>query len=200
MYKLAYQCSIHGGLVSIDTDGVTSTVPFKPEWLERGVGEKLGQWKVEKFAGMLYCQSGFYWLQDDDGEWSTAKTRGVKRGSVDVSVALEAYNSNWIIDQTLTKFTGFKEALNRHNGMKQWRTWNQVTHKVRFGAGSHTVHFPKWCIKCRVPDSDQMHVVTHLWPKGLMSYPHRLPWLEDDGQEEQERMLIVALEDEIDKL
>ena len=79
--SLAYECWRRGGLISVDTDGVTSTVPFKPEWVERGEGEKLGQWKLEEKAGILYAGSGFYWLLDDDGKWSTQKTRGIKRGS-----------------------------------------------------------------------------------------------------------------------
>jgi hypothetical protein len=199
MYKLAYECSIRGGLISVDTDGVTSTVPFEPEWLERGEGEKLGQWKREHLGGILYCQSGFYWLMGTDGKWSGAKTRGIKRGSVDAEVGLKAWRGNWTIDQTLTKFTGFKEALKRHDGMSKWRTWGTITHKVRFGHGATTFHNKLWCIACRAPDSGQMHIANHWWPKQLMSEPHRLPWLEDN-LEELERMLIVHVQDEIDNL
>jgi hypothetical protein len=199
MYKLAYECSIRGGLISIDTDSVTSTVPFKPEWLERGEGENLGQWKLESHAGILYCQSGFYWPMKDDGSWGEAKTRGMKRGSVPASMGLEAWESGWIVEQTLTKFTGFREALKRHRGMKIWRTWGTVTHKVRFGFGGTTFHFPKWCIACRAPDSGQMHIANHKWPTAIQSEPHRLPWLEDN-LEELERNLIVHVEDERDLL
>ena len=209
MYRLAYQVSIRGGLISIDTDGITSTIPFKPEWLDRGIGENLGQWKIEKFTGILYCQSGFYWLRDADGEWTNhAKTRGVKRGSVSFEDGMKAYQGDGIIRQKLTHFTGFKQAMKRRNGMRdQWRTWSTITHRVRFGGNAgirenpNVTHFhnPLWCKKCRVPDAGILHIANHGMPRAVESEKYKLPWLDDDT-EERERDLITRIEDETDNL
>lgn len=204
MYRVAYECWRRGGLISIDTDGVTSTVPFDPAWLERGEGEKLGQWKLVDYAGILSWQSGFYWLLDDDGKWSTVKTRGMKRGSVEIDQALTAYEKmapNGIarFTKVQTKFVGFKEALKRRNGMAAWRQWTERPMDSVMGKGSTNLHVAMWCIKCRKPDIDMMHVVTHLWPDTVMSEPHPLPWLEEQ-MKLPENMLIVRDSDEMDKL
>lgn len=188
MFTLGYECSLLGGLVSIDTDGVTSTVPFKPEWLKRGVGDRLGQWKVEEFAGILYWQSGFYWLQDADGEWSTAKTRGMKRGSIAADVALEAYAKSVyktgdiqpaVIERVQTRFIGFREALNRHDGLKAWQRWVERPMRTKMGHSNTSSHVPQFCRKCRSPKADIMHVITHFPPMSYVSEPHKLPWLEE---------------------
>ena len=204
MYRLAYQCWRLGGLVSIDTDGVTSTVPFNPSWLSRGVGERLGQWKLEQFAGIMYWQSGFYWLLDANGEWSTAKTRGVKRGSLDVSAALQAYEADprsAVIRQTQTRFIGFKEALNRGDGLASWRRWVQREFVTKMGSGSTSKHVPQFCIKCRSPKANQMHIITHL-PQitGMASEPHRLPWLEEQPELPDKNQLIIWDSDEADHM
>jgi hypothetical protein len=204
MYKLAYECWRRGGLVSIDTDGVTSTVPFESDWLERGIGEKLGQWKLEEYAGILYWQSGFYWLLDTDGEWSTVKTRGVKRGSIPVEVALEAIANSEPgkppkFETEQTKFIGFKEALNRHNGMKAWRQWTVKTTVSYMGRSENSHHVPAFCIKCRKPWIDWMHVITHLPPTSSTSEKHNLPWLGEEAKMPRDD-LIVAVSDERDKL
>jgi hypothetical protein len=200
MYRVAYECWRRGGLVSIDTDGVTSTVPFEAEWLERGEGEKLGQWKLVDFTGILYWQSGFYWLLDKDGKWSTVKTRGVKRGSVPVNIALEALeNIPAKFTSTQTKFIGFKEALGRKNGMKDWRQWTVRTSVNTMGKSENSYHFKLWCIKCRNPELDWMHVVTHFPPTSSTSEKHMLPWLGEQAKMPPDD-LIVAVSDERDKM
>lgn len=204
MYRLGYECWKRGGLVSIDTDGVTSTVPFDAAWLERGQGERLGQWKVEQFAGIMYWQSGFYWLLDAAGSWSTAKTRGVKRGSLEVDAALAAYEADPkspVIRQTQTRFVGFKEALNRKDGLKAWRRWVQRDFVTKMGSGSTSYHVSLFCRKCRTPDADMMHVITHLpQTTGMESEPHRLPWLEDQPELPGTDQLIIWDSDEADHM
>jgi len=206
MYRLGYECWKRGGLVSIDTDGITSTVPFEEAWLPRGVGERLGQWKLETFKGIMYWGSGFYWLLDDEEQWSTAKSRGVKKGSIEVSEALEAYeradyqskpNRPATIELMLTRFVGFKEALNRHDGLKSWRKWVRRPYKSVMGRSETCLHIPAFCRKCRSPEADMMHIISHAGPKAMQSEPHRLPWLEE--QPEMPRYeLIINMQDESD--
>lgn len=213
--KLARECQKRGGLVSIDTDGVTSTVPFEESWLDRGVGEKLGQWKLEDFGGILYWQSGFYWLMNKLGEWTTAKSRGIKRGSVDVQAAMQALEESSYelvsrhrpnnyrpakIVKTQTKFTGFKEALQRHDGLKSWRRWSERTWEIRMGEGGTAWHTPKCCPKCQNSSVDVMHVITHKYPlHSTVSEPHQLPWLMEQP-ELHENTLIIRDDDEFDHL
>src|SRR5215472_138749 len=187
MYKLGYECWRRGGLISIDTDGVTSSVPISPEWLPRGVGEKLGQWKLEQFEGILYWQSGVYWLKGKDGQWSTAKTRGIKRGSLPVEAGLEALaNSNFntrpfkqaTIRTTRERFIGYKAAM-ASGSFKEWRTWQKVPTETIMGRGGASVHHPMFCRKCRAPDADMMHVLTQTHPPTWINEPHYLPWLDE---------------------
>lgn len=190
MYKLGYEVWRRGGLISIDTDGVTSTVPISPEWLPRGVGEKLGQWKLEEFGGILYWQSGVYWLKNLDGSWGTAKTRGIKRGSLPAEAGLEALaNSSFssrpirhaTISTTRERFIGFKQAIALHN-FESWRTWEKVPTETTMGRGGSTVHHPFFCKKCRAPAADMMHVLTPVHPGTWINEPHYLPWIDEPEQ------------------
>jgi len=186
MYRVALECWKRRGLISIDTDGVTSTVPFDVAWLDRGVGENLGQWKLEEYAGILYWQTGFYWLLDDDGKWSTAKTRGMPRGTVDASVGLAALASSYYrskddkqhaeFTRRRTSFIGYKAALNRGN-MKLAFRWETNDQTVKMGGGSAYRHMV--CKKCRNPELEMMHTLFQVPPITYINTPHRLPWLEE---------------------
>ena len=70
--------TIGDGLVSIDTDGITSLTPFASSL---PVGTGLGEWKIEEFQGLVQWQNGVYWLLDQDGEWQI-KSRGLQRGTI----------------------------------------------------------------------------------------------------------------------
>lgn len=201
MYKVGYECWRRGGLISIDTDGVTSSVPFDPEWLGRGVGEKLGQWKLEEFTGILYWQTGVYWLQDQEGNWTKAKTRGMPRGSVPVEAPLAALaESHYTVKdskhakmtRTITRFITFKEALNRH-AMDEWQSWISYPYtSIMGGRGGSYIHIPAFCVKCHYPDVDQMHVLTHLAPRTVVSAPHELPWLKPQPDMPKHRIKLDA--------
>jgi hypothetical protein len=221
MFTVGYECWKRNALVSIDTDGVTSTIPFDPDWVARGVGEKLGQWKLEKFSGILYWQTGIYWLKNTDGEWATYKSRGIKRGSLDVSVALDVLGkanfdrrkgrvTNPKITTTRTKFIGFKDALNRRGGMDQWRQWVDFTTESEFGKNGPNGHRVLFCRKCKNPDLDIMHDISQFCISSVLSTPHYLPWLEQqDGMSdniiemfdsEDDELAIFRVSDERDHL
>ena len=222
MYKVARECRRNNGLISIDTDGITATVPFEAEWLDRGVGEELGQWKLVPFAGILYWGSGFYWLMDADGNWSTSKSRGFPKGSINVKDAFAALENSCYEDKrgklkmatitkTQTRFIHFKEALQSRNGMRNWRLWTKGSHDLYMGRGGQTWHAFKSCPKCRNPELDAMHTVTHTTFNSTafhspLSYPHKLPWLEPQNKlpenmlEIPEELLIVRDSDEADHM
>jgi hypothetical protein len=187
------------GLVSIDTDSVTTTVPIDEASLPNGVGEELGQWKIAHWTGILQWQNGIYWLRDENGEWSEPKSRGVPRGTVPFDAALKALGEMDFsqrpyvfprIKLTRTRFIGYRQAL--RGQFDKWRKW--VTEPVEIkmgGVGSgKAVHAFRVCDACRktidgnpYPPEDVRGIHTISLMPSLLgatkeSQPHKLPWLE----------------------
>jgi hypothetical protein len=185
------------GLISIDTDGVTSTVPFRPEELCNGVGEGLGQWKLEKWTGILQWQNGIYWLRDSEGNWKDPKSRGIPKGTIPFKAALAAiekmdYTSRPFTHAELslvrTRFVGYGQAL--RGQFDKWRQW--VTEPVTVNMGGKPTgkawHFFPECHACRLArrgikppakSLEGLHTISLTVPSQLNSMPHNLPWLED---------------------
>lgn len=188
VYDAAAYAAVNRGLISIDTDGVTSTVPFDESLLVNGVGDGLGQWKLEEYTGILQWQNGIYWLRGEDGEWQDPKTRGIPKGSIPFDVALEAYKSaDWRdMDRPLSfelqrnRFVGYREALQGQFG--KWRQWVPEQLEVTFGGTGKGRHIPQMCGLCWPRNGypvPAMHTITGFGPSHVESSPHRLPWLED---------------------
>jgi len=202
VYKPAYTAYFNGkgrGLISIDTDGVTSTVPFdtSPENLPNGVGEALGQWKLEKYTGILQWQNGIYWLRKADGTWTEPKSRGIPKGSIPFSAAIRAYeNMDFSVRPFVhpsiallrTRFVGYNQAI--RGQFHKWRRW--ITEPVKVFMGGNPTgkawHFYAECAACKaasrgvkIPPEDVrgMHTITTTAPSHHQSYPHKLPWLEE---------------------
>jgi hypothetical protein len=185
------------GLISIDTDGVTATVPFSEDDLPNGVGEALGQWKLEHWTGILQWQNGIYWLRNEDGDWIDPKSRGIPKGTIPFAAAMEAlqkadYTTRPFVHPYLslrrTRFIGYGQAI---RGQKdKWRKWVREPVKILMG-GTPTgkaFHAYHRCGACRaarngiqLPPEDLrgMHTITNTAPSHLDSFPHALPWLED---------------------
>ena len=188
VYMAAADISKKGALISIDTDGVTSTVPFDNAKLPMGVGEELGQWKLESFSGILHWQNGIYWLRSMDGEWKDPKTRGIPRGSVGYECANNALRSTmvgWRIDAktaislTRNRFIGYRQSIS--GNWNNWRKWKRESVAVQFGGNGKGRHVPDMCARCRGVSpaymNARMHTIIHLWPDKIESQPHKLPWL-----------------------
>jgi hypothetical protein len=185
------------GLISIDTDGVCSTVPFDAKDLPNGVGEALGQWKLSEFTGILQWQNGIYWLRNSDGVWEDPKSRGIPKGTIPFEAALETFKAmdyserpfkHPTLSLVRTRFIGYSQALRGQHG--QWRKW--VTNPVRITMGGNgsgkAFHLFAKCASCKaatrgidIPPEDVkgMHTITTTAPSHLHSFPHKLPWLED---------------------
>src|SRR5262249_41369915 len=104
------------------------------------------------------------------------------------------------IKMTQTRFVGFKEALNRADGLNKWRRWVERPFNPVMGQSEgNAYHVPHFCRKCRSPEADMMHIVTHIPPRHIDSRPHRLPWLEDQP-ELPRNQLIIRDDDEADNL
>jgi hypothetical protein len=182
----AHSVARTNGLVSIDTDGVTSLTPFGD--LPGGKGNGLGQWKCERFTGVLYWQNGIYWLRGEDGVWQTPKTRGMPKGTVDIQLALDIISKtsdlrdqkNAYFTAKKRTFTGYGRAL--QNQLHRWRTWEEIDNKVMFGGTGKSVHAPEMCGRCSGTPKWPMHTFQILPADqdDMVSHKHVLPWLERD--------------------
>lgn len=194
---MAYRTGNGRGLVSIDTDGITATVPFDKKWLSNNVGEGLGQWKLETWTGILQWQNGIYWLRNSKGEWKDPKSRGIPKGTIPFDAALAALRASDYsrrpfvhpyLSLTRTHFIGYRQALNGQLG--KWRQWVKQPVKVLMGGTplGKAWHFFAHCMACnaaargiQIADDDVrgLHTITGSSPSHLQSFPHRLPWLEE---------------------
>lgn len=191
VFRAASDVAKRGGLVSIDTDGVTSTVPFTASKLLNGVSEQLGDWKLEHYTGIMYFQNGIYWLRNEDGTWEEPKTRGIPRGQLTFEAAMRARveSGDFSVPTKSTirihreRFVGYGQALNGQ--YDSWRKWIRSDSEVLFGGSGKGMHVPSFCPKCMVCSSIPLHTVTHFPPETLESEPHKLPWLVQIPEEEQ---------------
>lgn len=184
IYDVAAYAYSKGGLISVDTDGVTSTVPFPEDLVPEGFGEGLGQWKQDHYGAILFWQNGIYWLRGEDGEWKEAKSRGVPKGVISTKVAFDALADGGFkppfapatIKTQKTKYIGYRAALGGHR-FGEWRKWITEDNTIMFGGQGKGTHMPVFCATCRrgIP---RMHTITHMPPKEMESFPHKLPWLE----------------------
>lgn len=188
VYEAAKNAWLKNSLISVDTDGVTATEPFDIECLVNGVGDGLGEWKLEEWTGILYWQNGIYWMRDEDGEWTEAKTRGVPKGRIVIGKAWEAL-AKWdqkyqapVISTTKTVFIGYRQAL--RGQFARWRRWETNPLNLQMGgsAGGKSVHYRPFCRKCLSDRAGEnlniMHTVSRVPVQHLESEPHKLPWLE----------------------
>ena len=192
VYLAAVDVAQRGGLVSIDTDGVTSIVPFRSHKLPNGIGDALGQWKLEHFSGMLYWQNGIYWFRNMDREWEKPKSRGIPRGSISFSQANNCLANN-MVGRMVEQKTAVRVHRNRFIGYHQaiqhqwynWRRWKEESIEIQFGGSGKGRHVSKLCAYCRGVSPAYMHArmhgVIHFWPNTMVSEPHELPWLKPPG-------------------
>lgn len=206
------------GLISIDTDGITATVPFNRDTLPNGVGEGLGQWKLEEWTGILQWQNGIYWLRDAEGNWKDPKSRGIPKGSVPFALALDAiqrmdYSQRPYVHPKLTlsrtRFIGYRQALNGQ--LDRWRKWLTDPVEIMMGgtASGKACHLFALCAACSLKiqgqepestDIKNLHTIVNTSIDSLLSAPHKLPWLEEqpdlpDGFIADEFKFIVRDED-----
>jgi DNA polymerase family B len=190
MYRAAMPVALKGGLVSIDTDGIISTVPF--ETLPgRGEGNGLGQWKCEQYTGIIYFQNGIYWLRNMQGDWEPPKTRGIPRGKIgDPRIAIEALQNGGKLALDRRNFVGYGAAIHRRD-RSEWRTWQDSTYEIDVNFAGSRQHVRKICSACNkgLGLHQALHDLTMSVSKDQESSPHKLPWLEEDDEWElQERI------------
>lgn len=197
-YRVAMDVSRRGGLVSIDTDGVMSTVPFREATLQNGTGSGLGQWKLEKYFGLIYIQNGIYWLKGEDGEWEEPKLRGIPREQVkDESKALEALAGDGLIHLTKNSFIGVGQALN--TTWDRWRTWEEREHVIDVNYSGKRQHTKVTCRACKkgYTMTECLHDLAPVPADTIESMPHVLPWQDPKVLRMWEIMREYAVEDDL---
>lgn len=177
-YRAAMDVARRDGLVSVDTDGIMSTVPFDARTLGNGEGTGLGEWKVEKFTGMIYVQNGIYWLRGEDGEWVEPKLRGIPKEQVkDEKKAMKALANGEKIEITKRSFIGYGQAL--QGDWKRWRTWEERPHVIDIENAGKRVHATRFCRACKDGYTmDQcLHDLAPVPQDTLVGQLHVLPWM-----------------------
>jgi DNA polymerase family B len=198
VFKVAEWAYEHDGLITIDTDGIFTTVPVPESLLPNGIGDGLGQWEEKVYDGILIWQNGFYWLKQD-GEWKKARSRGAPRGTVPIEKAWAALPELKDIEYEKKVFIGYQLALQRHI-LHKWRSWEYLPYKVAFGGGggSKRQHCgipgrkAGLCGSCAFRNGEGLHELYpirtayreyhNMYPYGEWSYMHHLPWLEVDNK------------------
>jgi hypothetical protein len=184
IFDAALPVALQGGLVSIDTDGIMSTVPFDTSFMPSGEGEQLGQWKIERFEGLVYVQNGLYWLLGNDGEWIEPKLRGIPKGrSLSVGTAIRSLEYGHPMEIRRKQFVGYGAAL--HRDWSTWRTWiggddEPPNYSINVNRSGNRIHVPMFCKPCQYgyTMTDCLHELALSPSNQLDSAIHRLPWRE----------------------
>ena len=197
-YRAAMDVARRGGLVSIDTDGIMSTVPFNDKFLSNGTGDGLGEWKIEKYFGLIYIQNGIYWLRKEDGTWEEPKLRGIPKEQVkDESKAMAALAGDGKIHLSKERFVGMGQALN--GNWNSWRRWEESPHVIDVNYSGKRQHTQFTCRACRRGYSmtECLHDLAPIPADTVESQPHVLPWMNPKVLHMWEIMREYAVKDDL---
>jgi hypothetical protein len=166
-------------IVAVETDGLFSTEP-----LDLPIGTELGMWDYDPFDGLIYVQSGVYWLsrwkRHIGHEWYKARIRGFSSGEIGINDALRSVATLSPITGNTHRFAGFNGYLFREQFLK----WIDTEHVAAWGGAGKRAHLVRLCGKCQGRNS-QLHDLVIMKPWGGDSKPHFLPWKPDTGIENE---------------
>lgn len=141
LYRMAMRSP--NSIVSIQTDGITSTVPLlSDDELSRETG--LGSWEFERHAGMTQVVSGVYWLDDyqQEGGISThIYCRGFQKQGQGLDgtgnqLSRKRVVAAWTEHQHVlpcasTRFVTLGSALAGDDQFLKWRTFHAATRNLQ---------------------------------------------------------------------
>lgn len=199
---MLYEASVqdYRGLIGYETDGVYSTQLLSglssPD--STGTGDGLGQWETGVYTGILYVQSGVYWLRDSEGQWQPPKSRGIPQRHLEFDKAVEALARREPIRAQQTQFVGMGQAAMSKKDI--WRTWRKVDKEIAFGGNGKRVHHRLICRACHMGTgyTEGLHTLfpTPRWVAGP-SDPHPLPWREKANKPTRKHRLNQAAQGEL---
>lgn len=177
LYEGSFPVARQNGLIAVETDGIYSTVPFQQ--LPGGFGDELGAWKVEEYTGILYLQSGVYWLRDHNGDWLPPKSRGIPQKHLNIDDCFAALKAGRPLSASQSRFHGYGQAVHR-NDLDSWRNWATETKEFAFGGNGKRRHAEVNCLACKAGagQHETLHNLTAYQPAGDMpeSEKHDIPW------------------------
>lgn len=154
-------------IIAVETDGIFSEVP-----LDLPLGSELGQWKEERYDGIMYAQSGVYFTLTGK-DWSAGKTRGFSENKAHAATARAAVDTLTPLVTMQPRFHGLRGNL----GKDDWRSWQNHRHVIHWGGDGKRYH-PSNCADCAAGRT--WHRTVFSFPRSPLSHRHPLPWL---GQE-----------------
>jgi hypothetical protein len=177
----AYQTD---SLIAVETDGIFTSQPLN----QLDIGPGLGQWEMDTYDEMVYLQSGFYFKREGD-QWAS-KARGFDSGSVTLDNALHALRL-WSPDSDSgaigritgqqTRFRTMGQYLRMREPDRERRRWITDTRELSLGTDGKRIHRPFACQACAngISPADTMHDMSVALPVGGHTFPHELPWIDD---------------------
>lgn len=170
------------GIVSLDTDGITSLHPI----VGLDFGGALGQWSLKEYDDGVFWQSGLYYLRKGD-EWhkAEAKTRGIPRGTYTAEdLLLELSKLPWHHEDRSLKLCKRQFITYRTAMLGRWKelnTWVDEPMRFLFGGQGKRFHTMRRCDKHCSELQGDMHYLSkpfmyHTNFGDTWSLPHRLPW------------------------
>jgi len=157
-------------VIAVETDGLFSTRP-----LNVGVDlQRLGDWEEDGYDGLIYVQSGLYWLRNGD-EWTKIKVRGFAAGDLPLERVLAAIPNLDILTADTHRFAGLRGYWNS----AQLAHWIDTERRIVWGGGGKRIHYDELCPKCLGADIP-MHPLNISRPEGGDSVRHVLPWRDNE--------------------
>lgn len=181
-------------LIAVETDGFYCTM--SPEEIGIEDSEELGKWEVSEYSEILYVQSGLAWLFDPrKGKW-VDKRRGLDAGTFGLDACQDYLRSlqpmptkddPWspYVGQT-TRFIGLGHALASSQPTQMRHcVWETQPREIQTGHHGKRVHISSQCRACAEGANayDMAHdlVIRSLSLLEPHSYPHSIPWEQEDG-------------------
>jgi len=167
-------------VIAVETDAI-----FTTQKLALPIGPELGQWERTDFDWITYIQSGLYY--GSIGGHTLERYRGFDKGSLPhtrIMDYLHEYDGAfepWKVPSPSGACTRFVTMGLGLRTRAIWRAWETTHRQVVLGGGGKRAHRDTLCKECqeRTPISEHLHSMVVTQPGGE-SYPHRLPWKEEE--------------------
>lgn len=158
-------------IIAVETDALFSTEP-----LDLRIGTALGEWEEQTFSGIMYLQSGVYFVRDESGDWSMKS-----RGFAPTGHTPELWTEHL---KGLPHGTDTGMAVSHHRfgtvpTQKTFAQWYGTDHVLSLdGTPSKRIHDPYRCTACEsgLSYAETLHSLYLPKLEGGMSTPYPFPW------------------------
>jgi hypothetical protein len=174
---ILYDAMVKAGndLIAVETDALFTSKPIDG----LVIGEGLGEWERSEYDGILYLQSGVYFVRDVRGTWK-CKTRGFEPRNHTFERWLDYCH------QCPDDEPGLSMASHRFGtvaGSEHFGRWYDHSRNLRLdGLLTKRAHYGGMCRECITDAGTYGDVMHHLVvpepvvPVGALSSSHSVPW------------------------